>query len=257
LSSTTSANDLLWLDDQVLVAASNGLLIFQVNGSGQPSLAGMLAVTDVRWVATANGRDVLILAGDELIRVDITSPFAPIVAASRNAGIQAGPPLVQGNWAYSSMDGLLTLYDVSTLEPLGTVALDQTLGRLDDWHGALVGAGRTFAGFAVLPRACEIDVTGSPAPPLAAALIGAAPNPFNPRTTVSFSLTRDQEINLAAYDLRGRRVRGLARGAWPAGTHHVGWDGRDDGGNHVAAGVYLLRLDADGGVETGKAVLLK
>jgi hypothetical protein len=70
------------------------------------------------------------------------------------------------------------------------------------------------------------------------ALLGCHPNPFNPRTVVVFSLREAGPVNLAVYDLAGRRVRELAAGTYAAGRHEVVWDGCDDRGRAVSAGVY-------------------
>ena len=95
--------------------------------------------------------------------------------------------------------------------------------------------------------------------PAAVRLTGASPNPFNPRTTVTFALDRPREIELAVYDLRGRRLAVLAGGRWDAGEHRLTWDGLGAGGAPLASCAYLLRLDADGGavVRAAKVTLLR
>lgn len=72
------------------------------------------------------------------------------------------------------------------------------------------------------------------------------PNPFNPTTTVSFSLPADGAVDLAVYDLAGRRVRTLVSDVMPAGRHAVAWDGRDDAGRAMASGGYVARLEGVG-----------
>jgi hypothetical protein len=54
-------------------------------------------------------------------------------------------------------------------------------------------------------------------------------------------------VELAIFGLDGRRVRDLASGPRPAGAYHADWDGRDDAGRGVAAGLYLARLDGPDG----------
>jgi len=82
--------------------------------------------------------------------------------------------------------------------------------------------------------------------PRAFALLGAVPNPFNPQTRLGFSLPAAQSIRLRVYDLQGRLVRELAGGLYPAGSHEVDWNGRDQAGRSVASGTYFARLEADG-----------
>ncbi len=69
-----------------------------------------------------------------------------------------------------------------------------------------------------------------------------APNPFNPSTTIAFTVPRDAEVSLRVFDVRGRLVRTLVDGVRPAGQHTVDWDGRDDRGAGAASGVYLYQL---------------
>ncbi|MEN8008088.1 MAG: FlgD immunoglobulin-like domain containing protein [Candidatus Krumholzibacteriota bacterium] len=85
----------------------------------------------------------------------------------------------------------------------------------------------------------------------------AAPNPFNPRTTVWFDLARDGFTELAVYDLNGRRIRTLASGYLTANEYRATWDGRDEGGRPLASGVYLIRLSGGDFVETQRVALVK
>ena len=94
--------------------------------------------------------------------------------------------------------------------------------------------------------------------PLARLALGPArPNPFNPSTTISFTLPEEQTVRLDVYDVRGRRVRRLLNGHLPAGERQVVWDGCDDADRPVAAGVYLVRLRAGSEARTRGVTLLK
>jgi hypothetical protein len=68
------------------------------------------------------------------------------------------------------------------------------------------------------------------------------PNPFNPATTIQFSLRQPSDVELAVYNLHGQLVTTLAAGVWPAGRHAVTWHGDNAAGRPVASGVYLARL---------------
>ena len=95
------------------------------------------------------------------------------------------------------------------------------------------------------------------AQPDAFRLSGNYPNPFNPSTTVSYQLSGISDVELAIYNLSGRRVRTLLRGRQKAGAHTVAWDGRDARGRAVASGVYLYRLQAGGQVQVRRMVLVR
>ena len=84
------------------------------------------------------------------------------------------------------------------------------------------------------------------------------PNPFNPRTNISFELAEPLNVRLQVYDLEGKMVRRwLADDYLAPGSYEFPWFGRDDSGRKVASGVYLYRLDAGPFSETKPMVLIK
>ena len=95
-----------------------------------------------------------------------------------------------------------------------------------------------------------------PSAPVAAA-VRAAPNPFNPSTTLSFDLASGGRVRVDICDLRGRLVRRLADGVRAAGPVSLVWDGRDEAGGAMPSGLYVARVDAPGGPRTAKLVLAK
>lgn len=102
----------------------------------------------------------------------------------------------------------------------------------------------------------QTDVAFAPLP--VRPVLGANyPNPFNPETSVPFSLPQSGRTRLAVYDVAGRLVRILVDGVLPAGGHHARWDGLDDTGRAVASGVYVIRLSAGGQHESRAAVLAR
>ncbi len=100
------------------------------------------------------------------------------------------------------------------------------------------------------------DVGDGPARVLA--LVGAVPNPFNPRTTIRFDAPRAMEVSLVVYDLNGRAVRTLlAGGRVGPGRNGVEWDGTDDAGRRAASGVYVCRMTAAGFAAAMRISLVK
>lgn len=102
----------------------------------------------------------------------------------------------------------------------------------------------------------ETDVASSGAP-VKAAIDGNRPNPFNPTTAIDFTLPKTSRTSLVVYEVTGRLVRTLVDDVLPAGAGSATWDGRDDAGRPVAAGVYFARLEADGVRLQRKMVLVK
>ena len=86
-----------------------------------------------------------------------------------------------------------------------------------------------------------------------------SPNPFNPSTTISYSVPEGTsvQVTLKVYDIRGRLVRTLVDEVRQPGTYSVFWDGKDEAGCQVSSGVYLYRMQARDFVQTRKMVLLK
>ncbi len=95
------------------------------------------------------------------------------------------------------------------------------------------------------------DIAADDAPRPGRFTLAASPNPFNPTTTIRFSLDGETEVNLGIYDLAGRLVRTLESGAYPSGEHETNWNGTNDSGRPVASGAYFLKL------VTGSEVLSK
>jgi hypothetical protein len=81
------------------------------------------------------------------------------------------------------------------------------------------------------------------------------PNPFNPSTTVSYSLPEAAPVRLTIYSVLGQKVRELVDAVQGAGVYRVAWDGRDGAGQSLAPGVYLYRLEAGQQVMVRKMVL--
>src|SRR6185436_7206519 len=84
-----------------------------------------------------------------------------------------------------------------------------------------------------------------------------APNPFNPSTTIRFTLPASERVGLAVYSADGALVRMLVDETRDRGPHNVTWDGRDSAGNPVGSGVYFYRLTAGKFSDSRKMVLLK
>ena len=82
-------------------------------------------------------------------------------------------------------------------------------------------------------------------------------NPFNPVTTLRYDLPENSFVNINIYDMLGRKVRSLIEQNQEAGYKSVMWDGTNEYGKLVSAGVYLYRIQAGEYVQTKKMVLLK
>ncbi len=82
------------------------------------------------------------------------------------------------------------------------------------------------------------------------------PNPFNPETTIEYSLKEPSNICLEIYNIRGQKVRTLVNEFREAGYHSVIWNGRDSNGNRVSSGIYLYHLNVNGKTVASRKMLL-
>ena len=151
-----------------------------------------------------------------------------------------------------------------TIEPLGDALLDVTMDATYLEEGVYY-ADVSFATNDPDNLVVVVPVTMTVTPltgiddelPLAAVFFGAVPNPFNPSTSLHFSLPRDSDVDLKIYDVAGHLVRSLVSGSRPAGANSVRWNGTHDGGHAVASGTYFARLVVDGQVEIKSLTLVR
>ena len=87
-----------------------------------------------------------------------------------------------------------------------------------------------------------------------------SPNPFNPSTTIFYSIPPDDQavpVNITVYDLRGKPLVELVNRSHQPGYYSVVFDGRDAEGRELTSGVYFYRIKAGDFNQTRKMVLLK
>jgi tetratricopeptide (TPR) repeat protein len=83
------------------------------------------------------------------------------------------------------------------------------------------------------------------------------PNPFNPTTTIRFSIPKQADCELAIYNIKGQAVKHVLRETKSRGMYKLTWDSKDDKGSPVASGVYFYRLKIDSRITTKKMMLMK
>ncbi|MDD4309825.1 MAG: FlgD immunoglobulin-like domain containing protein, partial [Candidatus Cloacimonetes bacterium] len=99
--------------------------------------------------------------------------------------------------------------------------------------------------------------TEDPVTPVITALERNFPNPFNPETTIRYSVKESGMVKLSIYNLKGQLIRSLVNETKTSGNHRVIWNGVDDRGQSVASGIYFYRMDATNFSSTQKMMLMK
>jgi len=93
--------------------------------------------------------------------------------------------------------------------------------------------------------------------PITYNLYNAYPNPFNPMTTLSYDLPKDEMVNITIYDMMGRIVKTMVNTQQNAGYKSIQWNATNNLGQPVSAGLYLYTIQAGKFRQTRKMVLLK
>jgi len=193
--------------------------------------------------------------------VDVSNPASPSLVsvvkehdecATRCAAIK-GDRLYTSDYRWNE----ICVYDIANAQnPVFMYRYQWNCGTYDfDTNESAFFAVDGYRGFQIL----NLDTLEAQEhlDPIPSNSLRACPNPFNPGTSVSFSLKQAGRAQLVVYNVRGQRVRKLLSESLPSGEHTVAWNGRDDAGHPVASGVYLVRLQAAGRSVTRKIMVLK
>ena len=140
-----------------------------------------------------------------------------------------------------------------TANPPGFVDITDFVGE-DSNH--LYAITTSFSPF-VVAESTGTSPVPSASPDAGPRLHPASPNPFNPRTTISFEIGTDGQVAVAVYDVAGRLVTTLADRVFPAGAHSLLWDGKDRLGREVVSGNYFARLQTSQAVRVQKMMLVR
>lgn len=206
----------------------------------EPSNRAPVAITD--WYYTPEGTDLAVSAVEGL-RVNDLDPdgddFLLVSFSSPDHG--ALSVVTDGSFSFRPDPGF--------------VGQDSFSYRLRDDRGAYADFGRCHLLVGIYGNIPTGVLT--PPTPGGFALHAPAPNPFNPRTELSFRLAEEQRAQLRVYDLRGRVVATVLDEVRPAGEHTLTWDGVDDGGRRVASGSYVVELRAGAKRGVQRLTLLK
>jgi len=82
------------------------------------------------------------------------------------------------------------------------------------------------------------------------------PNPFNPSTTIEFSIQNDSKINLSIFNIKGQKVKTLVNNEFTQGSHSIIWNGDDEFGKQLSSGIYYYKLNVNGKTKAVKKCLL-
>ena len=93
--------------------------------------------------------------------------------------------------------------------------------------------------------------------PLTTKLITNYPNPFNPTTSISYSLAKDSDVEISIYNMKGQLVKTLVKAKQEAGNHVTTWNGRNSDNNAVSSGLYFYKMKTNSYTKVNKMLMLK
>jgi hypothetical protein len=179
-------------------------------------------------------------------------------------------PAIAMGWNYYTIDPPLIIEDgafylglIQTLES-NSFAMDTTSTdpqSRQTWEFTGVWAPFRYEATYEYMIRCNIDYSTN-VDPLAKPvttyrLLENYPNPFNPATTIRYSMTQPGQVTLKIFDITGRLVNTLINAQMPQGIHRISWDGRDASGSAVATGVYFYTIETPDMSKTAKMILIK
>jgi len=178
-----------------------------------------------------------------------------------NDACTSSSPAIAGSVVYiGALDGCLYALDLFTGAELWKYFVGAPIASSPAISGDFVFVGASDGHLWAFARADIVEGTSAPAvgsAPEDGLRFTSAPNPGADAVRFTLSLPRKGRTVLEVFDVRGRRVRTALDGDLEAGQHDAVWDGRDDRGQALPAGVYFARLEAGGESVVRKVVLLR
>jgi hypothetical protein len=211
-----------------------------------------------RVIGEVIGADAFALAG-RYFEGSVTT--AVLFEAFDAKPVDGGVALSWSIFADESFDGF-RIYRAEGDDPTERLLSERPLGTSQrSYLDTTARPGRRYRYTLAVTRVGSIEIRSRPISvewaPLKLSLSQNLPNPFNPTTTIRYTVPSRSDVTLHVYSVSGQRVRTLVDGPVPAGVGQVTWDGTDDAGNPVASGVYVYELRAGNPVLVKKMTLLK
>ena len=166
-------------------------------------------------------------------------------------------------------------FTISTFDTLSWISASPLTGSLEagqsasinvliNTYGMSAGSYATFVSIGYqggleyqLPLHMKVDPTvgiADPKPVSPANPLSIFPNPFRGQLSLEFSLEKSELVNLTIYDLLGKKIRTLVDANLSKGNYNYKWDARDNGGNMLPEGIYIVRLKSGNKSYTGKII---
>ncbi|MBM3213872.1 hypothetical protein FJZ36_03030 [Candidatus Poribacteria bacterium] len=240
-------------------ATESGVDVFDASDPANLRLVRTLPTTGSARALQVDGNRLFVGAGTDIVVYDVAGPLAPVPVARWDAGFDLRVLTAQAGWVFAGGESYVAAWNAK--DPAAPIETARV--RSLDWVGgiALVGS-RLLTADATLLRTYRRTDDGAPLavepveegssqgepPSQVVTRIGQNyPNPFNPETWIPFTLAETSRVDVTVYAADGRVVRTIHAGVLPSGDYSsrvraIPWDGRNDQGEPVAAGLYWYEV---------------
>jgi len=251
--------------DVAYVSAREALVILDLSTPTAPVEVDRIPFDGVNDAEVAG--DVLYLTSSDpftggLFAYDVSSPTSPVLLGSyQEFGLGLSEMEIQGEYVIASSGEEIHLFSVDT--PSAPTPVDETrlsqlpFGLTVDGAFAVVANGEVGIQILRNTLVATVGVDAPAAGPAALAAPVASPSPFRGSTSIGYVVPEAGRVVVSVYAVGGERVRTLVSGSRPRGAARTSWDGRDDAGHAVAAGVYFVRVETGGRAATSRLLRLE
>ena len=249
----------------VMVQSTWGALFFyDISSPEAPALQDTVALTTGTSWLSLDDDYAYVHDFDSLKIFDISTLSAVVqVGGVNTGGSWDGDAFREGNYLYANCEAAgIKVYDVTDVTNPTEVA---NFDMLNDARAIYVRDGIAYSseksgGFSIYTNDLGVSIDSDGSLPNSFALSQNYPNPFNPSTVIEFSIPQSfgtSDVKLEIYNVLGQNVRTLANTRLESGAYEVTWNGRNNSGNLVSAGMYIYRLQAGDQVISNKMILVK
>lgn len=242
-------------------AGAAGLHIIDFSDPAQPFLASTLAFGGATYHVAVRGEYAYVVGEPVGLQVlDISDRLLPRAVAACPSVVGSFSLAPDSDYAYVRQGRGFKILDLrDPLQPRVVGEMFQS-GEIAGLCGAVDGVlvGDWDAGLVMFPAQCTPVAAVGPAPVASRApVIHVAPNPLTTRAEIAFEVEGAGRVDVEVFDIAGRRVRRFHGGTAGAGPARLTWDGRDDSGRSLPAGVYFVKVRSGRTTSTARMALVR